>query len=124
MKKILLVEDTPYLQQTIKNYLKRKCGDKHIIYTANNGIEALEIVNSKQNSELAIDIVITDFQMPEMNGLQLIDELPLNIPVILLSSDELSDIVFPNRKCVFLHKTGFHQKLYDLVEKMLDKTSI
>ncbi len=54
------------------------------ILTASNGKKALEVLQSTQ-----VDVVVTDFKMPEMNGMELIDEMrknQLNMPVIVMSA--------------------------------------
>ena len=63
--KVLIVDDS----RTARNYtasLLRQCN--YGVLTAANGVEALEIFN--QNID--IELIITDFDMPEMNGFELI----------------------------------------------------
>ncbi|MGE5630375.1 MAG: PAS domain S-box protein [Caulobacteraceae bacterium] len=59
---ILLVEDDKVNQMVIARMI-REAG--HKIITANNGIEALQILNEKE-----IDIVLMDIQMPDMDGIE------------------------------------------------------
>jgi two-component system chemotaxis response regulator CheY len=42
---------------------------------ASNGREALQVMEAKRN---AVDLVLADWNMPEMNGLDLLKELRLN----------------------------------------------
>ena len=63
---IMIVEDDSNLLYLLKTILIEH-GYK--ITTASNGLEALLKYNSK------IDLIITDIEMPEMNGLQLIEKI-------------------------------------------------
>jgi YesN/AraC family two-component response regulator len=62
---ILLVDDEPFIQSAIKQALLN-FGFGHI-YTAENGEKALDLFNKTD-----IDILLTDIQMPVMNGLELL----------------------------------------------------
>ncbi len=59
-KKILLAEDSKANQRVVKAYLKKLPVELHI---AENGIECVE-----QFKELAPDLILMDWSMPEMNG--------------------------------------------------------
>jgi CheY-like chemotaxis protein/two-component sensor histidine kinase len=81
---VLIAEDSRTSRELLNTMIKRE-GFKTIL--AENGIEAFELMKSQQNS---IDMVITDYIMPEMNG----DELCIKIrqdlgnktvPIIFLS---------------------------------------
>lgn len=80
--KLLFVEDEEELLNIICDALKKL----EINYlTASNGVEALEVIS--QNSD--IDTIITDINMPHMNGLEMIKKLKeqgKNIPTIVMSA--------------------------------------
>lgn len=59
-KKILLVDDVKFFVELEKRFLKRTDCE---ILTANNGVEALELIHSQSP-----DLVLMDLYMPEMNG--------------------------------------------------------
>ena len=86
---VLVVEDSPTQAAEIE-YILEKGGYSTAV--AINGKEGLEYLNNQNNT--AVDIVISDIVMPEMNGfdfcrvLKKNDKLK-NIPVVLLTS--LSD---------------------------------
>ncbi|WP_084423120.1 response regulator transcription factor [Cohnella thermotolerans] len=69
MLKLMLVDDEP----AILTGLKYMIGQEKTLFTdvvcASDGIEALEMLDSHKP-----DLMITDIQMPEMNGLELIRE--------------------------------------------------
>lgn len=81
-KKILVVDDNATNLTILKRQLENW---KLLAVLASSGKEALEILSSQND----IDLVITDMQMPEMDGLMLaakIHALRPQQPVILLSS--------------------------------------
>jgi two-component system chemotaxis sensor kinase CheA len=59
-KKILLVEDTIFLQQLEKRYIE---ADGFEVVVAENGKEAIEILHQEK-----FDLIVSDIEMPEMNG--------------------------------------------------------
>ena len=79
---LLIVEDNASLQ----NYLKLILEEEYQIVTANNGAEALEILEKNK-----VNLIISDIMMPIMDGYALLKELKENnqyrsIPVIMLTA--------------------------------------
>lgn len=64
--KLLLVDDNPLNLLFLRHLLM----EHEHCYTAKNGVEALAILK-----ELSIDLVITDLNMPEISGLELLKKL-------------------------------------------------
>lgn len=78
---ILFVDDDPSLRRLVPIVLIRQ-GWKFEV--AGDGIEALEKI---RNSERRFDVVVTDMQMPRMDGLELAKSDGLKgLPVILMSA--------------------------------------
>ena len=80
--KLLFVEDEEDLLDIISGALVKL---KANFLTANNGVEALKQL--EENSD--IDAVITDINMPYMNGLEMIKNMKergLDIPIIVMSA--------------------------------------
>ncbi len=80
-KQVLIVDDNSTNRNILKNQLELW---KLVPWLASSGKEALEILRETQ-----FDLVLTDMQMPEMDGCQFaakIKELYPKLPVILLSS--------------------------------------
>jgi len=80
--KLLFVEDEEDLITIIEDTLKKLQSN---FVTARNGEEALKVLESHAD----IDAVITDINMPLMNGIELIEQINakgLNIPVIVMSA--------------------------------------
>lgn len=89
---ILIVDDSPTMRRIIRNTLER-LGHK-TAYEASNGKEAL--VQLKDH--LDINFIITDWNMPEMNGLEFVTELRSNnefssLPVLMITTRGMKDDV-------------------------------
>lgn len=79
MTKILVVDDEPDLEMLIKQKFRQKIREqKYEFYFALNGREALDKI--QQNPEIAI--VLSDINMPEMDGLTLLSHLNESSPLI------------------------------------------
>ena len=85
-KKILVVDDEIHIVHVIAIKLRR------------NGFEVITADNAQDALELAVrncpDIVVTDFQMPEMTGMELVEKLrqqkeTFSVPVIMLTARNL-----------------------------------
>ena len=66
--KILVVDDETKLQSAIRQLFRRQIRKKefHFIF-AHNGLQALE----RLQADAEIDLVLTDINMPQMDGLTL-----------------------------------------------------
>lgn len=79
MIKILVVDDEPDLEALIKQKFRQKIRDQHYEFVfANNGCEALEILEKTFD----IDMVLSDINMPEMDGLSLLSNISEKAPLI------------------------------------------
>ena len=86
-KIILVVDDSPTVVKFVSFSLKKK-GFK--VITACDGMDAVEKIS---NMDEKIDLVITDLNMPNLDGYGLIDTLRHNeqfaeTPIIILTSEE------------------------------------
>ncbi|WP_105617660.1 response regulator transcription factor [Vallitalea okinawensis] len=83
MIRILIVDDEPLFREYLRKKINWQDYGFNIIGEAKNGVEALELTD-----ELYPDIVLTDINMPHMNGLELTEELYKRYPdmgVILIT---------------------------------------
>ena len=76
MANILAADDSPSIQQMVRFTLE---AEGHDVVTVGDGSDALEEVKSGQ-----FDLVITDINMPNMNGIEMIEA----IKVLLHETDE------------------------------------
>ena len=82
MPKILLVDDSATDRRLFSGLLEKEAN--FTVESSENGLAALKLVDSVRP-----DVVVTDMQMPDMDGLQLVTELRQrcpHIPVILITS--------------------------------------
>ena len=84
MKKVILVaDDSPTIRKFVSFSLKSHGFD---VIAASDGMEAFELLPNSN-----VDLIITDLNMPNMDGFELIkavreDENKKDIPIIILSS--------------------------------------
>ena len=85
--KVLVVDDSLPMRSVIKKTIKASGFKVDKFFDASNGKEALDILNEEW-----LDLVIADYNMPHMNGLELIgemkkDELLETIPVVIVTTE-------------------------------------
>ena len=84
----LVVDDSP-MDSLLAGKLLAKIEHANIIY-AENGIKALELVE-----QLRPNLILTDLQMPEMDGLELVETIRKrfpSIPTILMTANGSEDV--------------------------------
>ncbi len=86
MKNVLIVEDSKAIRSMIRVSLE-EAGDFFAV-EASNGFEALKTLPSRR-----FDLIITDINMPDINGLELIGYVKSNptyqgIPLIIVSTEK------------------------------------
>jgi CheY-like chemotaxis protein len=84
----LVVDDSP-IDALIAGKLLAQFGTVNVVY-AENGVQALEVIDQSKP-----DLILTDLQMPEMDGLQLVESirrLHPSVPTILMTAHGSEDI--------------------------------
>jgi two-component system NtrC family response regulator len=79
--RILLIDDEPAQITSIKSFLKRRT---YSVLTASSGEEGISYIEDGN-----VDLVFTDFRMPDMNGLEVVQKIKkLNpeIPVVVITA--------------------------------------
>ncbi|HEY6435022.1 MAG TPA: SpoIIE family protein phosphatase [Ignavibacteriaceae bacterium] len=111
LAKILVVDDEPDLQELIKQKFRNKIkANEYEFHFAINGAEALEkIVN-----DTTIDLVLTDINMPVMDGLTLLSKInelnnKLLKSVIVSAYGDMENI-----------RTAMNRGAYDFITKPID----
>ncbi len=89
--KVLFVEDSPTMRRIIANSLNR-IGVTEVI-EAEHGVDALEKLEGQQ-----VDLILTDWNMPEMNGKELVEKLKTmddykETPIIMITTRGMQDDV-------------------------------
>ncbi len=80
---ILVVDDSPVVVAAVREALQ---SDGFTVFTASDGIEALDVVKRQH-----VDLILLDIDMPRMNGYQLCKLLKKDagfkdIPIIMLTA--------------------------------------
>lgn len=78
---ILIIDDEQSQVVSLKSFLERR---NYVISSANSGSDGIKIVK-----EESVDLVITDYRMPEMTGLEVVQELNnINpeLPVVVITA--------------------------------------
>ncbi len=111
-KNLLIVDDSRMVRKIISVSLKNE--KQIVLHEAASGLEALDKL-----MEAEVDLIFTDINMPNMDGLEFIkrckeDEMFKHIPIIVITTEDgLED----RGRAMELGATGF-------VSKPLDKQSI
>ncbi|MED6135660.1 hypothetical protein PIB30_048759 [Stylosanthes scabra] len=87
--RVLAVDDDPTCLKVLENLL-RKC--QYHVTTTNQAIEALRMLRENRNK---FDLVISDVNMPDMDGFKLLElvGLEMDLPVIMLSGHSDTKLV-------------------------------
>ena len=108
--KILVVDDEPDLEPLMLQRMRRniRAGRYRFVF-AQNGVEALE----KLNQDGEIDMVLSDINMPQMDGLTLLEQIPKVDPnirsVIISAYGDMRNI-----------RTAMNRGAFDFVTKPID----
>ncbi len=123
IKKVLLVDDDKALRQMLADSFKL-FGQQYEVVQAENGLQALELL-----AENSFDLLLTDLNMPLMNGYQLITKVKkvmgLSMPIIMMSGIESSvdrslveKLLTNNMIVVFLEKPFDLWALKNILKKI------
>ena len=116
---ILVVDDDRSTRKLVSTVLRQ---EGHQIVEACDGAIALEILQT-----LRCDLVITDFVMPKLNGLGLVEQLHSlqpQMPIIFITAylSTISDRTIVDEAAEFLPKPFELDVLRSTVERLLDTT--
>ena len=113
---ITFVDDDPEIRKSLKKYLT----DKGI--TCKTYDHPARVLSLIQNQELHTDLILTDYAMPTMNGLEfaeIVRRLDPALPIFLVSSaaDKSYDS-YLRRKVIdrFIYKTDLIKELDELLQ--------
>lgn len=84
---ILIADDSEIIRAVLKRTLEMAKVPLASLDLVQNGAEALKVIQSKK-----IDVLFTDINMPEMNGVKLVEELKgseafKDIPIVVISTE-------------------------------------
>jgi signal transduction histidine kinase len=118
--RILVVEDNVEILELINLQLR----DKYTIFAAQNGVQGLELARRERP-----DVVVTDFMMPEMDGLTMLKAIReeqglTDMPVIMLTAkNQLEDRLSARQAGadVYLEKPFSPRELEASIRQLLQK---
>lgn len=95
--RLMIVDDSPVMRAFVKRTIALAGFETSEILEASNGREALDKLRACAASP-AVDLILTDINMPVMDGEQLIGELKSDpglksIPVVVVSTDSTENRV-------------------------------
>jgi len=108
--RILLAEDSPEIQAVIRFYLKSAGAQVTIV---ENGAQALEAFEMAASEALPFDLLLTDMQMPVMDGYALVRNLRakgITIPIIALTAHSMAE---DKKTCLDTGCNGYLSKPVD-----------
>jgi two-component system chemotaxis response regulator CheY len=84
---VLIVDDSTPMRAIIKKVISASGFDMGRFFEAADGREALKVLEQEW-----LDLVLTDYNMPDMNGLELLEEMKKDdalksIPVIMITTE-------------------------------------
>ncbi len=118
---ILLVDDSAVMRSIIARTLKIAGLPIGKLYQAGNGQEGLDVLEAHK-----VDVVLTDINMPEMNGMEMLDNMRAkpemkDVPVLMISTEgsqtRISEI--SGKGARFLQKPFTPESLKEAVEGAL-----
>ncbi len=86
-KKVMVVDDSSVMRQIIKNNLKQLGFEQSNLLDAEDGEQALKIINEDE-----VDLVISDWNMPKMTGIDFLREVRADgalkeLPFLMVTSE-------------------------------------
>jgi len=122
MKNVLIVEDSSMTRSLVRS-VASEIEDVET-YEASSGFEALKMLPARK-----YDLIITDINMPDINGLELVnfvkkDELYSSIPLIIISTERTEED--RNRGMhmgadAYVAKPFNTDELSDIIERLLNR---
>ncbi len=94
---ILCVDDEKVILHSLKTQLKAAFGDTYIYEIAEDGNDALELINELNQDETTIILIVSDWLMPGMKGDELLirvhEQFPRVIKILLTGQADPQAII-------------------------------
>ena len=119
---VLIADDSIIIRKMVAKTLNISGLDIGEIYFAENGIQALNYLKEKW-----IDIVFADINMPEMNGIEMIErmckeDLLNSIPVVIISTERNQERIEALKAMgvkAYMQKPFIPEEFSNVVRKLL-----
>lgn len=124
---ILIVDDSQTMRKVIRKAVGLSGFDLGDCWEAGDGREALEMIGSH-----FVDLILTDLNMPGMNGLEMLrelrkDEIHGNLPVVLITTEGSQNRL---EEAYALGIRGYIQKPFhpetirDILTRIMEESSV
>src|SRR5215468_3514304 len=70
---ILTVDDDPSVSRAVARDLRRRYGERHRVVRAESGDAALEALSQMKLRGEQVAVILADYRMPEMNGIEFLE---------------------------------------------------
>ncbi|MEV7234448.1 FAD-dependent oxidoreductase [Streptomyces sp. NPDC051020] len=71
---LLTVDDDPAVSRAVARDLRRRYGEKYRVVRAESGAAALEALRELKLRGAAVAVILADYRMPQMNGVEFLEE--------------------------------------------------
>jgi signal transduction histidine kinase/DNA-binding response OmpR family regulator len=122
---VLIVDDDESMLQTATETLQSLGASAE---QANNGLEALGMIDHRHQAGRDYDVIIVDWKMPDIDGPETIrrirSEIGTHVPILLISAYDWSDIEDKAKAAGangFVSKPLFKSTLYDKINQLIGK---
>jgi len=123
---ILIVDDSLLTRKAVKRIIGMIGLDVGNIVEAENGVDALKILD-----ETKVDLVLADLNMPEMGGIEMIHKMKTGettkaIPVVIVTTESsttrIKELLMEGVKD-YLHKPFTSEEFKEIISHTLEKTN-
>ncbi len=92
--RVLIVDDSAVMRKVVERALRHAGIEVSAFHQAGNGLEALEVLRSGE----PLDLVITDINMPGMDGIQFLEQrcaesLAAGVPIVIITTETSEPLV-------------------------------
>jgi two-component system, chemotaxis family, chemotaxis protein CheY len=123
---VLIVDDSQITRKVIRKTVAISGFDLGECWEAENGREALNVINTHW-----VDLILTDLNMPVMNGLEMVSELKKNeefqnIPVVLITtegSETRLEEAYALGVTAYIQKPFQPEDIRDVLVRIMEKQS-
>ena len=117
---VLVVDDSAAIRKILQRVLRQTGMAIRTIHEAGDGEEAIHLLGRQQ-----VDLVLTDINMPKMDGLQFLSELKANpewknVPILMVTTEGSQAKVM---EAVQLGATGYVRKPFT-AEQIKEKLAV